>query len=84
MEGKTGFEDMQVDAFVFQRPPEPLNEHVVHPAASAIHADLDVRIREHLSKLNTLSKSRGHLSPRRPCLVRNYNTWASLSGLSTW
>jgi hypothetical protein len=30
--------------------PEPLDEHVVHPAASAIHADPDVMILENLSK----------------------------------
>ena len=38
---RAGFEDVQVDAFVFQGPPEPLDEDIVHPASPAIHADLD-------------------------------------------
>ena len=29
------------DVFVFQRPPEPLDEHVVYPAALAVHRDPD-------------------------------------------
>ena len=36
---RAGFKGVQVDAFVFQRPPEPLDEDIVHPASPAIHAD---------------------------------------------
>ena len=39
---RAGFEDVQVDAFVFQGPPEPLDEDIVHPASPTIHADLDL------------------------------------------
>jgi hypothetical protein len=31
----------QVDLFVFDRTPQPFNEHVVAPGAAAIHADPD-------------------------------------------
>ncbi len=34
-------EGVQVDALVFQGAPEPLDEHVVHPLAFAIHRDPD-------------------------------------------
>lgn len=30
----------QVDLFVFQAPPQPLDKHVVHPATFAAYADL--------------------------------------------
>ena len=33
----------QVDAFVLERSPQPLDEHVVHPAALAVHRDADAR-----------------------------------------
>jgi hypothetical protein len=33
---------MQVDLFVFDAPPQSFHEHVVPPAAFAIHADGDV------------------------------------------
>ena len=32
---------LQVDVLVLQRAPEPLDHHVVDPAALAVHADLD-------------------------------------------
>src|SRR5215470_7865708 len=31
----------QVDVFVLQAAPQALDEHVVHPAAAAVHRDLD-------------------------------------------
>ena len=37
-----GLEGVQVDAFVLQRSPEPLDEDVVHPPAAPVHADLHV------------------------------------------
>jgi hypothetical protein len=30
---------LEVDVLVLQRPPQPLDEHVVHPAAAAVHRD---------------------------------------------
>ena len=31
----------QIYIFIFHTPPEAFNEHVVHPAALAVHADVD-------------------------------------------
>ena len=39
-----GFEGIEVDAFVFQRSPQPFDEDVIHPAATTIHRDADVGI----------------------------------------
>lgn len=39
-----GLEGIEVDALIFQRSPQPLNEDVVHPAALTIHRDADVGI----------------------------------------
>src|SRR3954471_22264447 len=36
---RAGLEGMQIDALVFQAAPEPLDEHVVHPATAAVHRD---------------------------------------------
>jgi len=36
---RAGLEGVEIDALVFERSPQPLDEHVVHPAASAVHAD---------------------------------------------
>ena len=30
---------LEIDVLVFQRPPQPLDKHVVHPAAAAVHGD---------------------------------------------
>lgn len=38
-----GFKSMQINAFVFQGSPEPLNHDVVHPAPFAIHGNKDTR-----------------------------------------
>ena len=44
------FVGVQVDVFIFQTSPQPFDEHVVNPAAFAVHADFDLvlleRIRE--------------------------------------
>src|SRR6202007_317449 len=37
---------LEIDVLVLERPPEPLDEHVVHPAASAVHGDRDARFAE--------------------------------------
>ena len=38
------FECVEIDAFVFERPPESLDHDVVHPAPFAVHRDFDVGI----------------------------------------
>lgn len=42
-----GLESMQVDAFIFDRPPEPLDHDVVHPASLAIHGNAGAGLLEH-------------------------------------
>ena len=39
---RAGLERVQIDAFVLYRPPEPLDEDIVHPAFPAVHAYLDL------------------------------------------
>ena len=39
----SGGEGVEIDAFVFQTAPEPLNEDVVHEPPLAVHADADAR-----------------------------------------
>ena len=34
---RSGFSGVQVDAFIFQRSPEPFDEHVVDAAPFAVH-----------------------------------------------
>ena len=41
---------MQIDLFVFHTPPQPFHEHVVPPAAFAVHADLDAAVLQQLGK----------------------------------
>jgi hypothetical protein len=41
---------VQVNLFIFDRFPQPLDKHVVAPAAFAIHADGDAVILEQLCK----------------------------------
>ena len=43
-DGIIGF---QVNIFVLDTLPQPLDEHVVHPAAAAVHADGNVVVLEH-------------------------------------
>ena len=38
------FERIEIDSFVLERPPKPLDHDIVHPAPFAIHRDLDVRL----------------------------------------
>ena len=45
-----GLKGMQVDALVFERAPQPLNEDVVHPAALAVHRDPDTSIFQHIGE----------------------------------
>ena len=39
-----GLEGIQEHALVFQRPPQPLDEDVVHPAPAPIHRDADAGV----------------------------------------
>ena len=48
----TGCELGQVDAFVLERSPQPLDEHVVHPAALAVHRDADASLLEHVGEVD--------------------------------
>ena len=48
----TGCELGQVDAFVRERSPQPLDEHVVHPAALAVHRDADASLLEHVGEVD--------------------------------
>jgi len=43
---------VQIDMLVLHAPPQSLDEHVVHPSALAVHADLHVVILEHLGELD--------------------------------
>ena len=47
-----GRELREVDALVLERSPQPLDEHVVHPAALAVHRDANARLREHVGEVD--------------------------------
>src|SRR3990170_5514362 len=47
----SGLERMQINAFVFERPPQPLDHDVVHPPPLAVHRDLGAGFLENLGKL---------------------------------
>ena len=49
---------MQIDLLIFDAAPQPLHEDVVTPRALAVHADLDVRVLQHLDEVD-----RGELRP---------------------
>jgi len=40
---RAGIKGVEIDAVVLQRAPQPLNEDVVQPAATTIHADAAAR-----------------------------------------
>ena len=44
---KTGFERMEINAFVLQRAPQTFDEHIVHTAAATIYADPDLGSLQH-------------------------------------
>ena len=44
---RSGLEGVEIDALVLQGAPEPLDEDIVHPPASAIHADADFGVAQH-------------------------------------
>ena len=47
---RAGLERVEIQALVFQRSPQPFDEHIVHPAPAAVHADRDLGILEHGGK----------------------------------
>ncbi len=49
-----GLEGVDVDALVFQRPPQALDKHIVHPTPFSIHRDLDVGAGQHLDEARTV------------------------------
>src|SRR5207253_9957396 len=48
-----GLERVQVDAFVFHRSPEPLDEDIVEPAAATVHRDAHAGVLQQLDKART-------------------------------
>ena len=47
----TVLKTMQIEAFVFDRAPEPFNEHIVYCSPSAVHADSNVVSEQDAGKL---------------------------------
>ena len=47
-----GLECVQGGAFVFQRPPEPLDEDVVYPATAPVHADPHLGMAQHAGEVD--------------------------------
>lgn len=47
----SSFESVQIDAFVLERPPQPLDHDVVHPPALAVHRDPNAGLLENLGKI---------------------------------
>src|SRR5271169_793033 len=44
---------IEIDAIILQGSPQSFNHDIVYPAASAVHGDLHVSVRECLGKRNT-------------------------------
>jgi hypothetical protein len=42
---------LEINIFVLHPFPEPFNEQIVHPAASAIHADFDIVLFKHVRNI---------------------------------
>ena len=36
----------QINVLVFHAPPQPFDEHIVHPATTSVHADFDPKVRQ--------------------------------------
>ena len=43
----------QIDLLIFQTAPETLDKYIVHPAALAVHADLNIMLLEHIGEALT-------------------------------
>ena len=50
---QTSFKCIEVNALIFQEPPQAFDHAIVTPRAFAIHADLDLCIREHVDPSTT-------------------------------
>src|SRR5665647_3710943 len=61
----------QINFFVFDRPPQPLDEHVIAPGTAAIHADRDGVLQQQASECGA-----GELT----ALVGVENLWPTVSG----
>jgi len=72
-EGGAGFIGVDVDAFVLQGSPQALDEDVVHPAASSVHADFYSGIPQYGRKSGA-----GKLAS----LIRVENLWTAEAGQS--
>jgi len=55
-------EGVQVNAFVFQGAPQPLDKNIVHPTTFAVHRDLDAICLELVDPIST-----GELRPLNRC-----------------
>lgn len=44
---RAGLKGMEIDAFVFERPPQALDEHVIEPTSAPVHADADLAFLQH-------------------------------------
>src|SRR5213595_3498397 len=43
----SGLESIEIDTFVFERPPQPFDEDIVHPAALAVNRDANAIVLQH-------------------------------------
>lgn len=52
---RSGLEGVEIDAFVFQGPPQPLDKDIVHPSPPAIHADANASVFQDVGKAPRVS-----------------------------
>ena len=78
----------EIDLLVFHTSPKPLNEHVVHPATLAIHADLNIEFLQTprplcRGKLASLVgvKDLGNDSSIGECLLQCFQTQSGFYGV---
>lgn len=84
---RAGLEGMEVDALVLERPPEALDDDVVYPSASAIHADADLGLAQHAgeglrSKLTALIGVKDiRLAEAALCFLQRRDAEAGIHGV---
>src|SRR3712207_7234556 len=66
---RAGLEGVQVDALVLQAAPQPLDEHVVQPAAAAVHGDAHPGLAQD-RKSTRLNSSHANISYAVFCLKK--------------
>jgi hypothetical protein len=71
-----GLEGVQEHAFVFDRSPQPFDEHVVHPAAATVHQDAYARVRQRAGE-GVAAELMGWTAPRAASNVPGW--WLSKS-----